>query len=248
VLTADAPRDSLEFLPGDVSEVISPNDLMIKSQTREHYFFAGRSALRCIRLALLCAAAESPRRILDLPSGHGRVLRTLRAAFPDSEITACDTDRDGVDFCAAELGAIPVYSHDEPSLIELDGRFDLIWCGSLLTHLPASRWSDFLRFFREHLEPAGILVFTTHGRCVVDRLRSGRYTYGLDEAAVEPLLSEIRSGFGYADYPGRNGYGISVSLPGWVGSVLAEHEELRLVLYLEKGWNSHQDVVACMRQ
>ena len=59
------------------------------------------------------------KRILDLPCGHGRVLRYLSAAFPEAEITACDIMREGVDFCASTFGAIPVYSQDDPQQIPL---------------------------------------------------------------------------------------------------------------------------------
>jgi SAM-dependent methyltransferase len=248
VLTTDATRGWLDAVPDGISEAISPNDLMSRSQSPEHYFAAGVSALRCIKLALLSANAQTPQRILDLPSGHGRVLRTLRAAFPDAETVACDIDRDGVDFCVSNFDATPVYSHDDPQCIDVDGTFDLIWCGSLLTHLPAVRWTQFLAFFRDRLHAHGILVFTTHGRLVVERLRTGVFAYGLDEAGIKRVLDGIPSGFGYADYFGQSGYGIAVSLPGWVSSVLQDQTHLRLLLYLEQGWNNHQDVIACIRQ
>jgi len=86
---------------------------------REYYFRCGRSAVECIQNALAIAAIPQPRikRILDLPCGHGRVLRYLRAAFPEAEIAACDLLRDGVDFCSSTFGATAVYSSDEPDAI-----------------------------------------------------------------------------------------------------------------------------------
>lgn len=65
-------------------------------------------------------------RILDLPSGAGRVLRALRAGFPDASIVACDLMRDGVDFCAREFGAIPVYAAADVGSGTGPDRFDLI--------------------------------------------------------------------------------------------------------------------------
>ena len=49
------------------------------------------------------------------------------------------------------------------------------------------------------------------------------------------------------DYPGEDGYGLSVSSPAWVVGFLASRPELRLVLFAEAGWDGHQDVVACVR-
>ncbi len=79
-----------------------------------------------------------------MPSGHGRVLRALKAAFPGAHLTACGHRRDGVEFCARVLGATPIVSRENPAEIELEGPYDLIWCGSLLTHMDAARWPGFL--------------------------------------------------------------------------------------------------------
>ena len=38
--------------------------------------------------------------ILDFGCGFGRVLRMLKAAYPEARLTAADVKREGVDFCA----------------------------------------------------------------------------------------------------------------------------------------------------
>src|SRR5262249_53768032 len=157
------------------------------------------------------------KRILDLPCGHGRVLRVLHAAFPDAEITACDLDKDGVDFCAKTFGAVPVYSAENPALIPVHGPFDLIWCGSLLTHLDKPLWPAFFDFSHAQLSPGGVLVFTVHGREAVHWIRSGKFDYGLGDPPA--LLKEYdQHGFGYQHYPAHTlrNYGISLSSPTWV--------------------------------
>jgi SAM-dependent methyltransferase len=114
------------------STVISPNDhAWITGE--QWYFDVGRSALDCIKSALTTAHI-APTSILDLPCGHGRICRMLRALFPDAHLAACDLDRDAVDFCAAQFNATPVYSHEDIRRVSLDQCFDLIWCGSLFTH------------------------------------------------------------------------------------------------------------------
>lgn len=49
-------------------------------------------------------------RILDFGCGHGRVMRWLRAAYPNARITGTDVDKGGVDFCAATFGSHTVVS------------------------------------------------------------------------------------------------------------------------------------------
>lgn len=233
----------------------------------QYYFRVGQSAIRLIRLALLAAGKTEVRSILDLPSGHGRVLRYLKVAFPGAELTACDILRDGVDFCAARFGATPVYSDLIPSAAMFSARrFDLIFCGSLLTHVDAPRWGDFLALFDALLEPGGVLVFTVHGPFVAYRMRAGEH-YGYGAARRRGLARFLSSligwedgpsriarllrgydsdGFGYLD-DGSGTYGITLSKPSWVLTQVEHHPDLRMLAYLERGWDDHQDGVVCMK-
>ena len=242
-------QEMLSREPTNILREISPKDIQYKvNPDLSYYLSAGRSALRCIRLALLTAGRGDPKSILDLPCGHERVLRTLKAAFPSARLTACDLDHDSVEFCCQAFGATPVYSRVDPVEIPLNGLFDLIWVGSLLTHLDYPRWIPFLARFQELLTIGGVLVFTTHGRFVADRLRTREFTYGLSPETIHSLVERFQStGFGYQQYPSQDNYGISLSTPAWVCSQLAATEKLQLVNYTEKGWNQHQDVVACRK-
>jgi SAM-dependent methyltransferase len=249
-------RAVLEQEPENLSTEISPDDGMYAHPDTRHYFHVGSSALRAVRLALLAAGKDEVSDILDMGCGYGRVLRTLRAAFPTARVTASDLLREPVDFCAKTFRAIPHYSRDRPELIELNGTFDLIWCGTMLTNLNMDRWRGFLGLFASALAPGGLLVFTTHGRFVADRIRDGVDTYGLTPDVRRQVLEDYdREGFGYGDYPPEvlgmahieSDYGISVSSPSWVCARLAEIPELRIMLLQERGWDNHQDVVACLR-
>jgi SAM-dependent methyltransferase len=234
-----------ETPPGIIDE-ISPDEEMYWPGREEAYFAAGRSALRAIRLAELAAGTGSPARILDLPCGHGRVLRMLKAAYPEAELTACDLNREGVDFCARVFGAKPVYSTLRAEEVPLDETFDLIWSGSLVTHLDLDRWRAFFALYERCLAPGGLLVLTTFGRWPAERLRRREFTYAMTDAEIPGLLEAFdREGFAYSDYPGATLSGMSLTAPSWVVRHVEERSELRLVSYTERGWNDHQDVVAC---
>jgi SAM-dependent methyltransferase len=222
----------------DVIKEISPNDEMYATGGAERYWELGESALNAIRLSLQVAKRPEPRSILDLPSGHGRVLRTLKAAYPQAHLAACDTNTDAIEFCSQVLGATPIQGREDPSDVELDDTFDLIWCGSLLTHLDATRWPGFFDFFSSALKPDGLLVFTAHGRKVLQNMRSGA-PY-LDEEQQAAVIADFeKTGFGYRDYIGQDGYGISLSAHWWVFQRL----ERPVHLYSEALWGSH-DVFA----
>jgi SAM-dependent methyltransferase len=238
----------------DVIRIISPDDEMGPSKWGEPgYHSVGQSALQCIRHSLEAAGKDPAevRSILDLPCGHGRVLRYLKAAFPDAAITACDLSRDGVDFCAATFGARPVYSVDDPARIPLEREaFDLIWVGSLFTHFDAERWPGFLNALRSFLRPRGVLVFTTHGRAAWHLLTtSSDFEWGVPYYRITSLLHDYRrTGFGYGRYPWSNTYGVSLSTADWVLRRLEAIDELRLVYCSERAWSNFHDVFAMIRE
>ena len=237
----------------DVSHQVSPLDFMY-AKTPDGYFGVGAEALRSVRLAMLTTRKERCDRILDFACGYGRVLRFFKVAFPEAELVACDITREAVDFCAEAFGATPVYSHEAPERIDLQGEFDLIWVGSLFTHLSGSRWGTFLDLLESVLAADGLLVFTTLGRFVEGQLRRRELNWPLSEEGIERILRDVdEHGFGYVDWGdpdqgtldwGDRDYGTSLSRPSWVCAQLERRVRLRLVSYREHGWG-RQDVVVC---
>ncbi|MGR8932191.1 MAG: class I SAM-dependent methyltransferase [Gammaproteobacteria bacterium] len=132
----------------EFDRTISPKETM-RAATEEAYFNVSISAYHAIQRAIFSAGknSESIRKILDFGCGHGRVLRVLSAGFPDATVTACDLLEDGVAFCHKTFGARPLKGFEDLNQIQVDEKFDLIWVGSVFTHLPPDRWRDFLTFF-----------------------------------------------------------------------------------------------------
>lgn len=229
-----------------VKSRISSRDTMYDASGM-HYFAVGLSAVRCINEALKRSGSPEVQTILDLPSGHGRVLRWLAVRFPQARIIACDLDRDGVDWCARTFGAAPAYSCRDFTSLSL-GEFDLIWCGSLITHLDADRIFTLLDLFRRHLKPGKLVVLTTNGDRAARGLQDPSVT-GISPEEVEAriLTSYAGGGFGYANYPGEADYGVSLSSPEWVRSQAARIGGLREVWFRPHGWDDHQDVFAFVR-
>ena len=221
---------------------VSPADTMFAGSS-EHYLHVGLSALSVIEVSLL--GAPAPQTILDLPCGYGRVTRVLRACYPLASITACDLDRAGVDFAAATFDARGVYS--EPNFRDLNfgQTFDLIWVGSLLTHLPEHQTRQFFDFAARHMGPESRLVVTSHGDYVATRLRS--WDYGLGEPAARGLLGQwLADGYGYRGYGGNPAYGISLVSHQWYEALFTD-SPLSLQSYQERGWDSHQDTLVVRR-
>ncbi|MDX6270535.1 MAG: hypothetical protein QOD28_1758 [Acidobacteriota bacterium] len=228
---------------------ISPRDTMYTGDGA-HYFKVGLSALRVVEEALRRARLESVERVLDLPCGHGRVLRFLSRRFPRAAFTACDLDRDGVDFCARVFDATPVYSLTDLDALSFDTRFDLIWCGSLITHLDAPQTRALFRLFARHLAPGGLMLFSAHGDFVARRMPSGEFDYMLTAAQVETITRRYAAtGFGYEDYrEGEGGYGVALTSPAWIRAQMAEVGGLAEVYFAERVWDEHHDVFGYVRE
>lgn len=225
----------------------------------EQYFRAGLSALDCVDKVLRSAGVERIADVLDLPSGYGRELRFFALRFPGATFTACDIQPGAVAFCAREFGALPVVSRPNLDEVSFERKFDLVWCGSLVTHLDADSTAELLRLFARHLKEGGVAAFTFHGDHVLRRIRDEGEAYELDPETIPGLTARyVEYGHAYQDYPrglgyftfhpeGR-GYGISLTSPDWLRRQLAEIGGLEEVYFEERGWAGHQDVLAFARR
>jgi SAM-dependent methyltransferase len=239
-----------------VASRISPDDGMYAGDG-EHYFRVGLSAIECIDEALINARIESVRNILDMPCGFGRVLRFLSQRFPEARIIACDLMPDAVAFCAQTFEAEPARSSEDLTNLSFDTTFDLIWCGSLFTHLDQGGIASLLNLFRRSLAPNGLAVFTTQGERVGHRMISGEFDYSIAKKDVPLIVDSYRqTGYGFATYPDvteysvseNNRYGISLTAPDWIRAQAKTIGGLREVYFRAHGWDDHQDVFGFVRQ
>ncbi len=240
-------------LLGRVSDRIHFNDGMYTGDGA-HYFRVGLSAISCVDEAIRRAGLREVRSVLDLPSGGGRVLRFLVKRFPDAEVTACDLQRDAVDFCARTFGARAFYSVPDFNQLSLGATFDLIWCGSLVTHLNRTDIAALIEFFKRHLSPGALLVFTTMGDYVARRLPTNEFDYGLAEEQIPAVVGEYeQSGFGFAGYPAGSydiseTCGVTLTSPAWIRARVERAGGLREAYFAARGWDEHQDVFGFVRE
>lgn len=229
-----------------VSHEIMVDDHMFNEKNPDHYFRVGRSAITCVTAALMLARQPAPRRILDFACGSGRVTRWLKAAFPEATIVVSDVREDSLAFLKNTFGVETVLSSPLFSDISFDEPFDLVWCGSLITHLSQEQTRIFLECCGSWLSADGVAVVTFHGREVQRRMSLSNQRY-LSPNDATKVISEVEMAqYGYVNYPGKNNIGFSISHPEWM-----LNELLRLsfssVALSEAAWDNHQDVLAFMR-
>lgn len=238
---------------------IHPNDKMFRSARTggaAEYFGVARAAIASLTAAMALAGKKDVSSILDLPCGYGRVTRMLRARWPGARLAACDLLTEGVDFCAEHFGAAPIYSRPDPAEIPTDERFDLIWSGSLLTHLDAPLWQPFLEFFVDHLEPDGLLVFSTLGRFAA--LHPPQRQVLRNDHREAMRTAYLSNGFAYMDQTDPRcpwhsptlepGNGLMWASPSWVLEQTTGVPDLRVLALWERGWNEHQDLLISVKR
>ncbi len=246
-------------------ETISPDDTMFHGETTS-YFENAYSALLAVDRALFSAGVDpaSVQNVLDFGAGYGRVLRALKSRFPAADITAADVIPKAVEFCQRTFGATPVLSQEDLTRVKYERPFDVIWVGSVFTHLDKDKCIALFDHLTNALAPGGVLVFTTHGRTALWVLENFHLTQSpasFDDFHI--MKGEFfDTGFGYVGYSAKHmshlvdmqgakltsgSYGLSCCSPGWISDLVVSREDLLLLSVTEAGWAYNHDVVSVLK-
>jgi SAM-dependent methyltransferase len=210
----------------------------------EHYGSVGRDAVRNVEESLVSVGRDfgDVERCLEFPSGYGRVTRHLARLVDASKITVGDVNSHAVAFCVRQFRVRGILSSEDLSRLALPGAYDLMFVGSLFTHLPPAGCRALLGVLEAALCPGGVLVFTTQGESCLEHLDS----YGNEFAGTEARYRDAlrNEGIGFVPYRGRDAYGITLHAKRYIEGEIERRFAGRLVLvrFRERGWDGHQDV------
>ena len=146
-----------------VDMTISPVDDMRGRGNLTAYRKVGELALEVISEAMLLGHRTKLPAILDLPCGGGRVTRHLVKFFPDLTIYVSEAEKPKEEFVSSHF-KLPKFQAPIDFVGAPSTHFDLIFVGSLLTHLDRNLFKAALDYFVTALNPNGLLVVTLHGR------------------------------------------------------------------------------------
>ena len=229
----------------DLDRTIHPDDWMWLTGEK-WYWSVGRSGLECILTGLLGSGRQDdPRSMLDLACGHGRVGRHLRAAFPDTQFYWCDLT--GADFCAERFGGQALESSRDPYSVNIP-MVDVIWIGSLFTHLTEAMAREWLKRAAACLRPEGILVATFHGRRSLELYRR---TGSGDPAQLDRVeKGSAEHGWGYDAYdPAKDSeWGFSMTSLSRLADIASDVKGTSVTGIVEAGWAGNHDVLMLLRR
>lgn len=186
-------------------------------------------------LAAIGRSLESAGAMLDFGCGCGRLLLALeRRGVP--ALTGCDVDARGVEWCQRHLRhSRSVVNGHLPPLPFADSSFDLIWCGSVFTHLDEDRQDCWLEELHRVLSPGGVLLASVHGEaCWAPRLPAAT------------IVALKRQGMMFARFDTDAGIH-----PSWYQVAWHTEEYVRrhwstilpVSAYLPRGLHAYQDIV-----
>jgi len=229
----------------DIPGRIHFNDQSLIKNNSDHYKSVGESAVKLIESALQESGKilKENSSLLDFPCGYGRVLRYLKETFPQADIYGGDIDQHAVNFCKKEFGMIPVQSDINFNKVKFPVSYDLIWVGSLFTHIDSQDFQNLLKTLISSLKEKGVLIFTTHGKECLNQLDS----YGLGFIKPSSMRMKLENtGFVFQPYPGQSNYGISITTRTYVIETVNKFfkDKVKLIFYKKRGWDHHQDVYA----
>ena len=238
---ASFPAATRPFVSGIETAVLA-DDGMYEGDDK-HYLACGASALNAIMAAQLLAERPVPDAVLDFGSGAGRVTRWLRACYPSARVDCCDLRPADLDFCRSRFGAETWVSGIDIAALAAPRRYDLIWVGSVLTHLPERNCRALLEKLLGWTRPGGLVVLSLLGRAAKEtQERTSPYIHA---EGWQAMKTEFAAGdFAYADYAGETGYGLSLAKPSWSARLLEGMQGVRLVLFAERAWDHSHDLVA----
>lgn len=250
-----------------LDETMSPDDHMLTADLAA-YFRTARGGLAAVENGLAAAGwiPEEVRAVLDFGCGYGRVYRALAAGLPQAQLTAADLMESAARFCAETFGGDWVKSYEDLDQVQLPRTYDLVWLGSVFTHLPAYRWWTMLRFLARATRSAGLVVFTSHGDRAIEVIQDFglKRNPNLVDRARFALMQEAIGTVGFDFIANRTNaiqhqhkqgidvslgeYGFSFAAEWWIREAIARDPDFELVHYAPAGWGNNHDAITMRRR
>ncbi|NQY38653.1 MAG: class I SAM-dependent methyltransferase [Henriciella sp.] len=224
---------------------ISPDDWMASGKEPDWYFRRGYGGLFLIDYE--CQRARlKPESILDFGCGHGCVARMLTARYPNAKITGQDVNPDWMNWCRETLKIETRVSEGTIDEVHLPANsFDVIWAGSVFSHLPERSAVHLLEQFRSALTPRGLCIFSTAGQVMRNGYKPGQVKF-LEDSQIQQMVEAYdNDDYAYSDY--NNGlyanWGHSLIPHQWMFNQ-SKRMGFPLIGFHEAGWGLVQDVYA----
>lgn len=186
VLTVIDPRDEMyRFIAEYWDWPYHETPMADRAYALRGYLASGDHHIRKLEEVLAEAGRSLPgvSSFLEFACGHGRMTRFLVHRLDRSRITVSDINPSAVAFTCDTFGVQGFCSVEDPRDLRHDGRYEVIFVGSLFTHLNHVYWGAWLQRLYSLLSDKGLLIFTTHGLRVLDEIYGNNWKSQVKHAA-----------------------------------------------------------------
>jgi len=240
-------EDDRRYLAEHPSLTIPPPELrynVVGPSTIEQFLRGGEQVVNDIEAALRSVnkSLSGIREMLDFGCGCGRLVLALQGrSLAELRVTGCDVDTRAVHWCQQSLKEFKfIVNHALPPSPFENESFDLIWCGSVFTHLDENHQDLWLDELNRVLKPNGILLASVHGPYLWEpRLPSWT------------LRKLRRKGLVFAKTGADAGIHPSWYQVAWhTEQYIREHwaSVFEILGYRSRGLNDYQDIVIAQRR
>jgi SAM-dependent methyltransferase len=170
------------------------------------------------------------RSVMDFASGYGRLTRILLQKLRPEQIWVSDIYEDAMAWQAENFGVRTVVSSPDPAEFRHEERHDIVFVGSLFSHLPAKLFHAWLERLYRLVAPGGVLAFSVHDESFLP-----------EDQTIDPSgLSYFRtSESGSLD---TDVYGMSYVTEGFVGEAIGRVSKSATWRRFHKGLYENQDL------
>lgn len=184
-----SPNTSLEIHKNDIMFLFSLHHHYGNwEEALDEYFTTGHEMAQ----ALATKANEHSQDIqsvLDFGSGYGRVSRFFPSVFTQAKVWVSEVKQQSLDFQREQFSFNTIDHTEDPSSFNNSKKFDLIFAGSVFTHLPENRFIEWLKILISSLSENGILIFSCHNLLDLQGPSKGRFAF--IEHSEDQVMSEI---------------------------------------------------------
>lgn len=225
---------------------ISKNDIMFLYSLATYkkvpiachnYFTIGYNGFSIIRdfISHIYTPNKFQGRILDFASGYGRVTRFLASYYGADKITTSDIKSEAVDFQQHYFKVNGLYSTYVPAEFKSESSFDLIFVGSLFSHLNETLFFEWLSKLISLLSETGHLLFTVHDQSLHPQVHDKDFVYveNNEDEKFEFIQNRITS---------TSLYGISFVSESYVKAILNKINPKVQYKRYPKTFGGHQDL------
>ena len=142
------------------------------------------------------------------------------------------------------VDATPFYSDYDLDKVTLPKDVDLIWCGSLVTHLKLHQCEQLFDMLVDALAPNGVAGITWCSRGM-DYAHDHVFKT-IDDDSMSSIRSQVaESGAGYAPYPWwpNDSYGMTFVTLAWLQKLVYRRNDAFILSFSEKSWHGTQDTL-----